>query len=303
MRYRLPPMNSLRAFEAVARLLSFSRAADELALSQGAVSRHIAILEDYLGVQLFKRTHREVTFTRLGTEYFSSVQEALDIINSETVRINRKRVEHPLRIKSLPTFAIRWLIPRLSDFTAAHPACNTTITTHHAIADFSSGDIDGSIEFGFGDWKNLSCDLLFHATLIPICSPVLADGRRPPRCIEDLRRHVLLHSVYRPELWSKWLEAAGADGLPLGTGTHLQELALVYQAAIDGLGIAMAELPYVQNDIAAGRLVTPFSKVLRQREAYYLVYPPEKLREGSFSVFRRWILEQAEFSRMRIEEV
>lgn len=301
MRYHLPPMNSLRAFEAVARRLSFTRAADELSLSQGAVSRHIAILENYLGVPLLKRTHREVTLTKLGADYFRSVQKALDIIDDETEHINRKRVDHPLRIKSLPTFAIRWLIPRLSDLTGSHPDFDATITTDSSMADFSSGDIDGSIEFGFGDWSNLSCDLLFHAMLIPICSPTLADGREPPRNFEQLPDHVLLHSVYRPNLWSQWLRAASAENVSPDSGTHLQSSALVYQAAIDGLGIAIAELPYVRDEIAAGRLVTPFSKVLRQEEGYYLVYPPGKLREKSFSVFRKWILGQAESCRQETE--
>lgn len=300
MRYRLPPMNSLRAFEAAARHLSFSRAAEEIALSQGAVSRHISILEDYLGVPLFQRKHREVALTEFGADYFRSIQKSLDIINEETAHINRKRIEHPLRIKSLPTFATKWLVPRLGEFAVLHPEIDIAMTTFHDRADFSSGDIDCSIEYGIECSSGLVWDLLFHVNLTPVSAPRLADDRPPPAGLASLKGYNLLHSVYRPDLWCRWLTEAGYPGAGSMKGTVLQDSALVYQAAVDGLGIAIAELPYVLKDIEAGRLVAPFDCVLRGPEAYYLVYPREKLREKPFATFRKWTLAKAELSRMAV---
>ncbi len=294
MRYRLPPLNALRVFEAAARHLSFTRAGDELCVSQGAISRHITILESHLGTKLFDRLHREVRLTEAGLRYLESVQRAFEIIDGETRRISPRNEDQSLRVKLLPTFAMRWLIPRLAAFTALHPQITVLINTSHKLADFDRGDLDASVEYGLGAWKGLAADPLFSVALVPVCSPKLADGSPPPSRPEDLSRYVLLHSMQRPELWAQWLQASGVSGIATDVGARFQNSGLVYQAAMDGMGVAITEAAYVRDDVEAGRLVAPFRHVVYQAEGYYLVYPPGKLRLERFAAFRSWILEQAQ---------
>ncbi len=304
MRYRLPSLNALRVFEAAARHLSFTRAGEELCLSQGAVSRHISILEDGLGTKLFDRLHREVRLTEAGDRYLASVQRAFEIIDAETRRISPAKDDQTLRIKLLPTFAMRWLVPRLANFAALHPETTVLINTSHRLADFDRGDLDASVEYGLGAWPKVDADLLFSVALVPVCSPRLADGSPPPTRPEDLARYVLLHSMHRPGLWDQWLQAAGVKGIPTGQGARFQNSGLVYQAAADGMGVAITEAAYVRDDLDAGRLVKPFRFVAHQPEGYYLVYPHGKLRLDRFAAFRRWILEQAQATRrMLFQEV
>lgn len=297
MRYRLPPLNALRVFEAAARHLSFTRAGVELCVSQGAVSRQITILEANLGAKLFDRLHREVRLTEAGARYLESVQRAFEIIDGETRRISPRDDDQALRIKLLPTFAMRWLIPRLAAFTALHPEITVLITTSHKLADFDRSDLDASVEYGLGDWKGLAADPLFSVALVPVCSPKLADGSPPPSRPEDLSRYVLLHSMQRPVLWAQWLKSAGVSGIATEEGARFQNSGLVYQAATDGMGVAITEAAYVRDDLEAGRLVAPFRHIAYQAEGYHLVYPPRKLRLQRFAAFRRWILEQAQETR------
>jgi LysR family transcriptional regulator, glycine cleavage system transcriptional activator len=297
VRYRLPPLNALRVFEAAARHLSFTRAGAELCVSQGAVSRHITILEANLGTKLFDRLHREVRLTEAGARYLDSVRRAFEIIDGETRRISPRDDDQTLRIKLLPTFAMRWLIPRLAAFAALHPEITVLITTSHRLADFDRGDLDASVEYGLGSWKGLAADPLFSVALVPVCSPRLADGSPPPARPEDLPRYVLLHSMQRPVLWAQWLQSAGVPGIATEGGARFQNSGLVYQAATDGMGIAITEAAYVRDDLEAGRLVAPFRHVAYQAEGYHLVYPPGKSRLRSFAAFRRWMLEQAQDTR------
>lgn len=297
MRYRLPPLNALKAFEAAARLQSFSRAAEELCVTQGAVSRHIKILEESLDTKLFRRSHRQVRLTDEGFAYSKSVREAFEIIETHTNSINPHYADEILRIKALPTFAMRWLVPRLSDFSKQSPDYKVSIHTSHKFADFDYGDLDGSIEFGNGRWKDTPSDLLFPAMLTPVCSPRLADGAPPPGSIEELRNYVLLHSQQRPDLWNQWLSSVGASNISTKGVARLEDSGLVYQAALDGLGIAIAEVAYVTEDVRVGRLVRPFDFTLIRDEAYYFVYPPGKMRVKKLAAFRNWITSRAEETR------
>jgi LysR family transcriptional regulator, glycine cleavage system transcriptional activator len=297
MRYRLPPLNALRVFEATARHLSFTRAGEELGLSQGAVSRHIAILEDSLGTRLFDRLHREVRLTDAGVCYLGSIQNAFEIIDAQTRKISPGKGDLTLRIRLLPTFAMRWLVPRLANFTALHPKTTVLVTTGTRLADFDRGDLDASVEYGLGAWPNVDADPLFSVALVAVCSPRLADGSPPPDRPEDLSRYVLLHSMQRPNLWDHWLRAAGVTGISTGQGSRFENSGLVYQAAADGMGIAITEAAYVRDDLDAGRLVAPFRFITHQPEGYYLVYPRSKLRLEHFTAFRHWMLEQARMTR------
>jgi LysR family glycine cleavage system transcriptional activator len=297
MRYRMPPLNAIRAFEAAARLGSFSKAAEELCVTQGAISRHIKILEDRVNTQLFQRRHRQVQLTSGGLAYSQSIRKAFDIIQEETNNLNPDLNDKMLRIKSFPTFAIRWLVPRLSNFTLQKPEYGVSIYTQHSFADFESSEIDGSIEFGSGNWRGLASDRLFPTMLTPVCSPRLANGTAPPKSVKDLSKYVLLHSKHRPELWNLWLSAIGETGIPTRDVVLMEDSGLTYQAAADGIGIALGELGYIGDDIRTGRLVTPFDFVLTGPESYYLVYPPRSLSVPKFASFRKWILAQAETTR------
>jgi LysR family glycine cleavage system transcriptional activator len=293
MRYHLPPLNALRAFEAAARLQSFSLAAAELRVTQGAISRHIKILEETLDTKLFRRSHRQVTLTEDGRALRKTVREAFELIEEQTNLINPHYADQILRVKSLPTFALRWLIPRLSRFSEKHSEVKVSIHTSHRFADFDSGDVDVSIEWGRGGWKGSQAELLFPTMLVPVCSPKLANGAGPPRSIADLAKYVLLHSEQRPNLWNQWLSAAGAPSIITHDVARFEDSGLVYQAALDGLGVAIAEAAYVRNDFTNGRLVQPFPHVEVCEEGYYFVYPANKLRLRKVSTFRNWITGQA----------
>jgi len=293
----MPPLNALRAFDAAARHCSFSRAAEELCVTQGAVSRHIRILEEHLDTRLFLRTHRQVQLTREGQAYSQSIRKAFEIIEQESGSLNPELNDNILRIKSFPTFAMRWLVPRLSNFTLQTPEYSVSIHTNHKFADFETNDIDASIEFGLGNWRGLSCDLLFPTMLTPVCSPRLANGGGPPRSIQDLSNYVLLHSNHRPGLWNAWLASVGESRLPTKEVARMEDSGLTYQAASDGMGIAIGEIGYIGEDIRLGRLVVPFDHVLIGDESYYLVYHPRKISVPKFAAFRKWILGQAEATR------
>lgn len=294
MRYRLPPLNALKAFEAAARLQSFSRAAEELCVTQGAVSRHIKILEESLDTKLFRRFHRQVVLTDEGLAYSRSVREAFEIIGEHTASLNPGYSDEILRIKALPTFAMRWLIPRLSDFSRQNPDCKVSIHTSHKFADFDFDDLDGSIEFGNGEWKGVPAHMLFPTMLTPVCSPRLADGRPPPRTVAELPDYVLLHSQQRPELWNDWLTGVGASNVSTKNVARLEDSGLVYQAAIDGLGIAIAEVSYIKEEVRMGRLVRPFDFVLVGGQSYYFVYPPGHVHQKKLLAFRDWITSRAQ---------
>jgi len=300
MRYRLPPLNALRAFEAAARHQSFTRAAKELHVSQGAISRQIMILEDNLGKPLFRRLYREVQLTADGDSYFRAVQHALGILDEATARTSTQGTDNTLNIKSLPTFAMRWLIPRLADFSNHHPGIRVRMTTSHQLADFSREDVDAAVGYGHGNWKRLESELLFNETIVPVCAPRLSGGTRPPRKPQDLVDFVLLHSMYRPARWRQWLDAVGITDVRADDGPQFENSGMVCQAALDGLGIAIADLAFVKDDLAAGRLIVPFDFPLYRSIGYYLVYPRAKLRSAELTRFRLWLVAKARESRIVI---
>jgi LysR family glycine cleavage system transcriptional activator len=300
MRYRLPPLNAVRAFEAAARHQSFTRAAQELNVSQGAISRQVMILEDNLGKQLFRRLHREVQLTADGDSYFRAVQHALGILDAATAKTSTHGTDNTLNIKSLPTFAMRWLIPRLADFSVHHPSIRVRMTTSHELADFEREDVDAAVGYGHGNWKRLEAELLFNETIVPVCAPRLSGGGRPPRKPQELASFVLLHSMHRPARWRQWLDAVGVTDVRADDGPQFENSGMVCQAALDGLGIAIADLAFVKDDLAAGRLIVPFDFPLYRSIGYYLVYPRAKLRSAELTKFRLWLAEKAREARIVI---
>ncbi len=302
-RYKLPPLNALRAFEAAARHLSFTGAAAELCVSQGAISRHIQVLENALGVTLFERRHRQVILTSEGESYGSAIRDAFEAIDAATSQLRPSTRSDTLNIRLLPTFAMRWLVPRLSHFRAMHPGIAVRINTSHEHGDFNREDVDAAVEYGNPPRHDLVVERLFGELLVPVCSPTPANGLSPPRHPSDLRHHVLLHSLHRPDFWRQWLERAGADGVTVESGLRFENSGLCYQAAVDGLGVAVAHIAFVREDLARSRLIIPFDLPVENENGYYLVYPRHKLRQAKLRAFRAFLLNEAVETQRLMSEI
>ena len=290
---RLPPLNAVRAFDAVARNGSVTGAARELCVTQGAVSRHVTALESWLGAALFTRTQRGVTLTTKGAAYFRTINGALDQIDFATRQMQRSPEGNLLRLKLPPTFAIRWLVPRLAAFHALHPRIDVQITTSHETADFDREDIDACIHTERDMPSGPGFRRLFGELLLPVCSPRLL--QRSPRLHKprDLAKHQLLCSMNRPRDWPTWLAAAGAPEIDGNGGLKFENAALAYQAAIDELGVMIAQRALVDDDLASGRLVAPIALPVPTTGAYYLAYPPNRQRSANVTAFEDWIVTAA----------
>jgi LysR family glycine cleavage system transcriptional activator len=288
----LPSLAALRAFDAAARNGSFTRAARELRVTQSAISRQIARLEGDLGVGLFWRRNRDIGLTTEGLAYFNAVRRAFDQIHDATAQFTSIANDRILRIKVPPTFAIRWLVPRLARFHARHPRIDVQITTSHHPPDFERENIDAAIAWGIGTRPGWHADRLIGEVLLPACSPKLLRGVRSIRLPGDLAQHTLLHSVQRPDDWRLWLEPAGAAGLDWHGGLRFESSALMYQAAIDELGVAIAQLAFIEGDLATSRLVAPFDLTVATERAYYLVFPGERASLPTIAACRAWLLEE-----------
>jgi len=294
MSRRLPPLNALRAFEAAARCGNFTRAAQELFVTQGAVSRHIATLEGWLEVQLFERGRHGIRLTAAGQSYFASMRVALDQIEHGTRQVQQRSDEWLLRIKVPPTFAIRWLIPRLARFHALHPQVDVQITTSHKPADFDRDDVDVSIHSEPRPPTGAGFRLLFRETLLPVCAPGLIDRDPPLREPADLAQHALLCSLNRPQDWPTWLAAAGTHGIDGNRGLKFENAAMAYQAAAEQLGVMVALLAFVRDDLASGRLVAPFDLRVPTEGGYFMAWRADRPVPKRVSDFEAWIAAEAE---------
>lgn len=291
---RLPPLNAIRAFEAAARHLSITLAADELNVTPGAVSRQIKGLEDALGVQLLKRGHRQISLTRQGSDYFRAITRALDELREATRRLKRRSQRRQLKIRAYTTFAMRWLIPRLSGFHAAHPDIEVLLKASLEPVDFRKEDIDGAVRLGDGHWAGANAYRLVSNILAPVASPALLEHGPKLRKPADLAHHTLLHTIARPDDWAFWLESVGAlERVDARAGMTYESSAMSYAAAIEGQGLAMAQLFLVEQDLKEGRLVCPFKQTLDMGDfTYYLLTPAHRDESPSMTTFRVWMLEQ-----------
>ena len=308
--HRAPPLNALRAFEAAARHLSFKVAARELHVTAGAVSHQVKQLEDFLGVALFRRLTRALELTPEAHILLPKVQEGLAAI-MEAVELVRAREEAPaLTVIAPPNFAARWLVPRLSRFTQAHPAVELHVASRPAMID-GRGDSEvmpvpdarddtpmAMVRFGDGHYPGAHVDEVFSAVYVPICSPALLKGDHPLRKPEDLRFHTLLHDDTvteegaRPS-WGDWLRAVGVAGMDASKGPHFSDASLSFEAALEGMGVALAMKPLVRPEIEAGRLVVPFDITAPASYSYYLVTPEGTDTVGTVAGFRKWLLEES----------
>jgi LysR family glycine cleavage system transcriptional activator len=299
MSRRLPPLNAVRAFEASARSASFTSAAEELCVSQGAVSRHIACLEEWLDVKLFRRVHRGIELTAQGSTYFRLVKSALDQIEAGTRQLQHHPDERRLRLKLPPTFAMRWLVPRLARFHALQPKIDVQITTSHEPADFDREDVDVSIYSWPSPPSGAGYRRLFGEVLLPVCAPGLLANSPPLAVPADLTNHVLLCSLNRPLDWPTWLAATGDIGIDGNSGLKFENAALAYQAATDELGVMMAQYAFVEDDLRSGRLLAPLALHVRTSRAYFLAAHPTRLQPERVRAFEEWIVKEAAIAESR----
>lgn len=292
MSRRLPPLNALRAFEAAARHLSFTKAAEELHVTQAAISHQIKGLEEWLGHPLFRRMNRALALTEAGMAYLAPVGTAMDTLAEATERLFQSEGGGALTVTTMPSFAAKWLVMRLARFQRRHPEWDVRVQTSVQMTDFARQDIDLAIRFGRGRWPGLTAERLLTEDIFPVCSPALLDGPSPPSHPEDLGRYTLLHDDYEIS-WAHWFAAAGIGcTLDSDRGLHFDDSSLTLQAAIAGHGIALARGVLVADDLAAGRLVRLFDLQLSGELAYYVVAPPHYLLRPKVKAFRDWLFDE-----------
>jgi LysR family glycine cleavage system transcriptional activator len=286
---KLPSLNGIRAFEAAARLGGFAAAAAELHVSPAAVSRLVRLLEERLGVPLFDRAPNRLLLTAAGAHFHPGLTQMLDRLSALTDEVRELAGAQVVTLGVGPTFAIRWLIPRLSGLQRALPGVELRITTGGETVPFSEAWSAG-VRLGEGEWPGLEATPLFPADLLPVMSPSLAARLAGPG---ELARQTLLRVAHAPEDWGLWSRAAGLPVLR-AQGPVFEYYGQALQAAIDGLGVAMGIRPYVDDDLAAGRLVAPFPLAVPKGKGWYLVYRPARLAEPGFLAFRDWLLGEAQ---------
>lgn len=290
MKRRLPPLNSLRAFESAARHLSFTKAADELAVTQSAVSHQVNALEAWAGVPLFKRQGRAMVLTEAAVKFLPAVSSALDQIALAGRKLLAVDPAHGwLTVAVMPSFAAKWLVPRLADFNEENPDLDVWIATFEDQTGALGSDIDVAIRYGRGDWPGLASVRIMSEELFPVCAPRLATSLENPA---DLAHATLLHDELRED-WGMWFAAAGLTGVDTARGPGFDDSGLLIQAAIEGLGVALGRSVLVKGDLDAGRLVRPFDVALPAEFAYYLVYPPDLESAPKIETFRTWLLATA----------
>ncbi|HWW06815.1 transcriptional regulator GcvA [Collimonas sp.] len=288
---RLPPLTSLKAFEAAARHRNFTRAAAELYVTQAAISHQVKQLEDWLGFKLFERRGHTLALTPDGKSYLPGVADGLDRLAAATERLTNQSATGSLRITVLPSFAAKWLMPRLSRFHAAHPDIELDLLSTEESWDFSDKQIDLGIRLGNGRWPGLQADLIAQEWLTPMCSPALV-AHKPLQSPSDLRHYALLHDAPR-DGWPRWLELVDASAVDARKGAGFTDSGLALQAAIDGHGVLLGRLFLAADDLAAGRLVTPYKQRLKNDYAYWLVCPKASAQNPRIMAFRSWLLTEA----------
>lgn len=286
----LPNIGNLLAFEAAARHGSVSRAAEELSLTQSAVSRQIQQLEDSLGVSLFRRSRQRVMLTDVGRMYASHVRNTLTELSDATHQaIALSGTSGVLNLAVLPTFGTRWLIPRIPEFFARHPDATVNFGVRLVPFDFAAEPFDAAIHFGQPHWPGAVCELLRHEEAVPVCSPAYRE-REGIRTPQDLARALLLQQSTRPTAWAEWFAGAGVPvGNPL-RGPRFEQFAMIAQAAAAGLGAALIPNFLIADELASGRLEILFPHSLVSGGAYYLVYPEHKAEAPLVRSFRDWIM-------------
>lgn len=299
---RLPALNALKSFEAAARHESFTRAAEELCVTQGAVSHQVKALEQELGVKLFNRERQRLAITESGRQYLAVVRDAFDRIALGTERLAQRQNVGALTISTSPDFAAKWLVHRLGRFAEAHPDIDLRVsaTMHHV--DFAREEVDLAVRHGDGNWPGLHVERLCAEQLFPVCSPKLLDGRQRLSKPADVLKFPILHLDTSKE-WSRWFEAAGVPDADHSRGLVLNRASMLIDAAIDGQGIALARTALAACDLLNGRLVRPFAEALRLSKNYWIVCPKATAMLPKIKTAREWLLAEAAADLRRLKDL
>ena len=297
---RLPPLNSIRAFEATARHLSFSKASEELNVTPSAVSQQVKVLEDYLNLKLFKRKNRMILLTDEAQICLPLLTESLDNMAQAIDMIREQSIDKPLTVTVSPTFASRWLMPRLSSFRNEYPDIDVRIDATNDIVDLVNDDIDVGIRFGTGEYSGLEAEFLFSQNVIPVCSPKLLDGKVKLEKPEDLKNHTLLHAhgdyFYVESVqvdWEMWFATMGIENSNARHGLHFSQHNLLIEAAIRGQGVALVGDVVINDELKSRQLVKLFEdKDIPLNLSYYLIHSKIRSNQPRIQAFRQWLLDE-----------
>jgi LysR family glycine cleavage system transcriptional activator len=295
---RMPPLNALRAFEAAARHLSFSRAADELNVTPAALSHQIKGLEAFLELKLFHRRTRQIDLTDAGRLILPDISDGFANLRRAVQLLNQRRDHNVIVVTAGPAFTAKWLAPRLYRFAAAHPDVDLRIAANLALANFTDDGIDAAIRFGSGNFPGLYTEMLFEDVMLPMCSPALLEGPDGIRTPSDLVRHTLIHDEslihIAPDApnWRGWLKTAGISGIDADRGLRFNLADHAIDAAIEGAGVVLARKILAQRDLDAGRLVEPFGLELCVKRAFYFVCPAGHEKRRIVEIFREWLADE-----------
>jgi LysR family glycine cleavage system transcriptional activator len=292
MHQRRPPLSTLRAFRAAAHCLSFTQAAEQLHVTQAAISHQIKSLEQSLGVALFVRGNRSLALSESGTRFLPYIDQMFSLLDQGLKQVRTKDSETTLTVTLLPSFASRWLVPRLGLFLKANPDIDFRLAPSRTITNFQTEDIDLGIRYGSGNYPGLLSIHLMDEEIFPVCSPAIMSGEFPLSCPADLKNHVLLHDDGHGD-WRKWLVAARANDVDPDKGPVYTDSAMAVQSAIEGDGIALARSQLVKDDIARGQLIKPFDISQPSNFSYYIIYPEERSPTPAMLAFINWLQEQA----------
>jgi len=288
---RLPPLNAVKAFEAAARSESFTRAAEELGVTQAAVSQQVKALEATLGIKLFNRERQRLVITEAGRAYLAVVRDAFDRLALGTNRLIERQSAGILTISTSPDFAAKWLVHRLGQFAGSHPEIDLRVSATVQHVDLAREQVDVAVRHGEGNWPDLDVVRLCAERLFPVCSPKLASGRNRITKASDLLKYPLL----RLEDWSTWARWFASAGIcnPILRGPILSQASMLIDAAVDGQGVALARTTLAAWDLINGRLVVPIDVSLRMQKTYWIVYPKITASMPKISTFRNWVLAEA----------
>jgi len=296
MSWQLPSLTALRTFEAAARHLSFTRAAQELNLTQSAVSRQIRQTEEYLGLMLFQRVKKRLVLTEAGQSYVEDIRASLEQMQTATVNLlAHKGKGGIIRLATPPAFCTRWLIPRLAEFSTRFPNIFVDLSTRAKPFDFQSEPFDAAIYYGANDWPGaVVTEKLVGEELLVVCSQSYYQANRENLLsIDHFGRHVLLQQTSRQTCWPEWMQSRGVHGVNGLAGPRFEHLYMVLQAAVAGLGLGLLPRILIEDEVATGRLVAPFPGTFTSEDAYCLVFPEAKKNESRLELFRSWIHEEA----------
>ena len=289
MARRLPPLNSLSSFEAAGRHLSITRAAAELAVTQAAVSHQVKALEAHLGVHLFRRLPRQLVLTMAGDKLLGAVSGSLDMISKTVAEIREEPTTDSLSVRLAPSFAAKWLSPRLGKFQNAQSTIELALKHSNEVVDFRHSDLDLAITYGLGDWPDVVAERVLSLDFFPVCSPAFLDNDKPLTEINNLRYYTLLHDADY-QIWGDWFKLAGLHDIEARRGTIIDDTNVLMQAAVDGQGVALGSTTFVDELLESGRLVKPFDITLKDDSAYHVVCPKSHLEKPAVAAFRDWLL-------------